>query len=389
MPDPKVSLPAKVVQRGDKWAVVDADGKQLPGAGDFASKESAHAACDAINEAWHKAKTERRSKGAPEITREARVLARTLSITLQLEEFALPQISAGRMHAKFDPRAHPRDRLGKFAEVLGRLSRAKVGSTVELPHGVVVRKELGRLSVSGPHGKRRPGETWKPFGDRLDHPHAAAAVALREHDKVEIERGTDAMAATHQQIRELGAARQKAMAAGDMSDVVALERVAADARRERGSLRADVLSRDVRPPSARVRRAVTQVDKELASRKAHIARLGKPQPYDEGNVEGLELGRRSLLDGATPESLLQIALRHGPKSGGGERNEGFQAGMRSAALALRDQPPDVAQYAATPERGIRNLEKAFAAARSFHERKKRRELDVIRRLGLIDHPSAA
>ena len=68
MPDPKVSLPVRVEKRGDSFLVVDADGKRMPGSRAWTNEASARAEAAQVNVAWKRAKSERKAKGAPEIT---------------------------------------------------------------------------------------------------------------------------------------------------------------------------------------------------------------------------------------------------------------------------------------------------------------------------------
>lgn len=87
-----------------------------------------------------------------------------------LEEFALPYIGSP-LHIHFDPSKHPRGRSARFIDVLGKLERAEHGSTVTLPHGIKVRRDLHGLQVEG--GGHKPVE--------LEHHHAVAAEALFRH----------------------------------------------------------------------------------------------------------------------------------------------------------------------------------------------------------------
>ena len=110
----------------------------------------------------------------------------------------------------------------------------------------------------------------------------------------------------------------------------------------------EIVARGLAQARTRLARAVADVEEQFEGRHAHIAsreRLGfPPTSYDIGHLQGLELGRRALLNGATPDDLLKVALTYGPRRGGSEQNEGLQAGLRGAALALRDQAPDAAQF---------------------------------------------
>jgi hypothetical protein len=88
----------------------------------------------------------------------------------RLEEFAFPHIGSP-LHVHFEPGKHPRGRIGRFIDVLGKLERAEHGSTVTLPHGIMVRRDLHGLQVMG--GGHKPVE--------LEHHHAVAAEALFRH----------------------------------------------------------------------------------------------------------------------------------------------------------------------------------------------------------------
>lgn len=123
----------------------------------------------------------------------------------ELEELALPFVGSP-LRLKFDPRVHPRDRIGKFAEHLGKLMRAPHGSTVELPHGHMVRRDARGLAVIG-GGKEV----------ELGTPHAAAAEALIRHAQAEVGRGADFRKETAALIDELASAKRQ-VAATDVGD---------------------------------------------------------------------------------------------------------------------------------------------------------------------------
>lgn len=73
MPDPKLALPVRVEEKSGKFVVVDANGSRVADGGSFDDKARAATVAGRINKAWKAAAAERRSKGAPEVTREARV----------------------------------------------------------------------------------------------------------------------------------------------------------------------------------------------------------------------------------------------------------------------------------------------------------------------------
>ena len=100
-------------------------------------------------------------------------------------------------------------------------------------------------------------------------------------------------------------------------------------------------------PAPRGRPAATRSPREVAAsvegllraRRAHVDHLADdlglgPSDADVGTIEGLELGRKMVLQGARDEDLLRAALARGPRRGGTDWNEGFQTGMRAAALEL-------------------------------------------------------
>lgn len=171
MPDPKLATPVKAEQRGSKWVVVDADGKQVDGGGPFTSAEAARSLATRINGAWEKAKADRKAKGAPEITE------------------------------GFEERLHPRGRTGRWVKsfaVKGTLENRAADV-----HGInaLIRDapEGGRVNVgrSGLHLVRDKATGYRAIslrdkaGNPLQHypagmPMVAAADAVAAHH-----RGTD------------------------------------------------------------------------------------------------------------------------------------------------------------------------------------------------------
>jgi hypothetical protein len=124
-----------------------------------------------------------------------------------LEEMAVSLPYRGSpLHLNFNPAKHPRGRLGKFVDVLGKLERSEHGSTVKLPHGITLRRDLRGIAVKGGGG----GEV--ELGTR----HAAAAEALYRHDMHHTENPTPEGHA--RLLDELEAAR-RASATSDMGDV--------------------------------------------------------------------------------------------------------------------------------------------------------------------------
>lgn len=73
MPDPTDPTPVRVEQREGLYVVVDKHGEALPGQSAKQTQEEADALAGRVNSVWSQAKSERKSKGAPAITREARI----------------------------------------------------------------------------------------------------------------------------------------------------------------------------------------------------------------------------------------------------------------------------------------------------------------------------
>lgn len=138
----------------------------------------------------------------------------------RMEESAVASVLHGgpQIHLHFDPRLHRRDRAGKFAETLGKLTSH--GSTVELPHGVKVENHLGKLRVHSPYGDRR-----------FSTPEAAAAVAIAGVDHGEAQRG--GIIPHAHQMSELEGARRAAMGKSAIGDLHHIEAVQAELRKSR------------------------------------------------------------------------------------------------------------------------------------------------------------
>lgn len=68
MPDPKDPTPVRVEKRGGKFAVVDSAGKLLAGQELLDDSAKAKGVAARVNATWARAKSDRRSKGAPELT---------------------------------------------------------------------------------------------------------------------------------------------------------------------------------------------------------------------------------------------------------------------------------------------------------------------------------
>jgi hypothetical protein len=185
MPDPKVALPVRAVQRGSKWLVVDAKGSKVDGGGPFVSQDVAQRVANSVNTAWSAAKSERRGKGAPEITQEA--------------------FFGQDVHIPFDPKLHPRDRLGEFARVLARVHAGGHGSSSLIAGSSVrVTNHLGRMRVQHPGGSVH-----------VKTPHGAAAVALFYHDE---HHGSDEVKSNRLlRVGEMRVAERTAAREGDMA----------------------------------------------------------------------------------------------------------------------------------------------------------------------------
>lgn len=180
MPDPRVAVPVKAQQRGGRFVLVDANGKRLDGQGSFPDRARAQKAAAVINVAWSEVKKERKAKGAPAITE---------------------GIIAGRVgrHARviyWQESLHPRDRLGKFVNVLDALKKMPLGSSVRLPGGEYVTWKYGKYRLHEKGGKltrkvfraehaatmmagqvKLPSPRWN--FERLDEPKSLVPLASR------------------------------------------------------------------------------------------------------------------------------------------------------------------------------------------------------------------
>jgi hypothetical protein len=63
-PDPEDPSPVRAERRGGKWIIVSHKGDKLPDSGEFSDEKQAQAAATQINDAWARARRERRSAGA-------------------------------------------------------------------------------------------------------------------------------------------------------------------------------------------------------------------------------------------------------------------------------------------------------------------------------------
>jgi hypothetical protein len=77
VPDPKDPTPVTVEEREGLFVVIDKDGDALPGQSAKETEEEAGALAARVNGVWSSAKAERKAKGGPAVTREARVERRT------------------------------------------------------------------------------------------------------------------------------------------------------------------------------------------------------------------------------------------------------------------------------------------------------------------------
>lgn len=119
MPDPKLKLPVSVAQKGDVYVVVDGGGDKVAGTDEYDTSDAAQEVADRINESWNRAKAERKSKGAPEITREAleeaiqeAALDAKERKKLPKSAFAIPEDEAYPIHDE----AHARNALARVAQ---------------------------------------------------------------------------------------------------------------------------------------------------------------------------------------------------------------------------------------------------------------------------------
>lgn len=126
---------------------------------------------------------------------------------LRESSLALPFVGSP-LHAHFNPNQHPRGRIGRFVDILGKLERSEHGSTVTLPHGITLRRDARGIAVHGGHHSEV----------ELGTTHAAAAEALFRHDMHPDEKpklGTQGHARV---LDELESAR-RAAAGSDLGDV--------------------------------------------------------------------------------------------------------------------------------------------------------------------------
>lgn len=98
MPDPRDPTPVKVEARGSGFVVVDKDGKKVKEGGPFPSRERAEQLAASINAAWDRAKGERRSKGAPELTE---------GLAGRFREILHPRVRGGRLRGEFAKKLTP------------------------------------------------------------------------------------------------------------------------------------------------------------------------------------------------------------------------------------------------------------------------------------------
>jgi hypothetical protein len=125
MPDPTDPTPVRAQRRGNLWVLVDSSGKKIAGGGAYTDEGKARAEAARINSSWKKAKGERGAKGMQEA------------------------FGRGRRTIDFDPAEHPRNRIGRFIEVLSKLPQ---GKTVKIkgPSGTVrVRNSGDEFEIEG------------------------------------------------------------------------------------------------------------------------------------------------------------------------------------------------------------------------------------------------
>jgi hypothetical protein len=186
MPDPADPTPCRAEKRGNLWVVVGKDGKKVAGAGAYKDEASAKAEAATINESWKRAKSERKQKG--------------------LEE----ALGRGGRTLKWDPKLHPRDRLGQFAETLRNLS---AGETVKVkgPQGTIkVRNSGDEFVVTGGGQERRRWDNLRPPDVQSAAEDALKRAGMPEPTEIEraearppAERRTRAEALYPRQVREI------------------------------------------------------------------------------------------------------------------------------------------------------------------------------------------
>lgn len=79
--------------------------------------------------------------------------------------------------------------------------------------------------------------------------------------------------------------------------------------------------------------AVREINERMTVAREHAKKV-TPDDWDAGLERGLLASKAILRRGGGLEELRAASRRHGPKSGGGEVNDGFQTGLRFAALEL-------------------------------------------------------
>jgi hypothetical protein len=123
------------------------------------------------------------------------------AVLLELEELAVAVPLRGRRTIDFDPKLHPRDRLGQFSRRLGGILQAGRGSEARLPHGVTVRRTIAGLEVAAPGREPR----------RYAGPEGAAGEALFLLGEERIKRGEDADRVRSELKKDLKAARKASL----------------------------------------------------------------------------------------------------------------------------------------------------------------------------------
>lgn len=138
MPDPSDPTPVRVAKRGGKFVVVDKNGKKLAGQEALGDSVKASGVAARINSTWERAKSDRRSKGAPEITegylpgrfnqasQNVRTPNRSKGTGLSSMAFVPGSGVPMSKVQYFDPVKHPR-RKGEFRSTVGHLLAASKG----------------------------------------------------------------------------------------------------------------------------------------------------------------------------------------------------------------------------------------------------------------------
>lgn len=278
MPWPSDPTPVKAVERDGKWILVDNKGRKLPDSDEYSSPEKAKVEAKHVNATWRRAKKERDAREAAARAGDARAF-----VTHRACELALEERIFGRGGVVWDPHEHPRNRLGKFRDVLQKLD---VGGVATTPSGWRVRHTIKGYVVSDPRGR---------MADRpVDSKTAAYTVLGRERDLQ-----------------------------------VALPLTGRASHAVKGH---PVL------PDSPIAVSPTQYSQALAKIIADIRHDEQKHGMDDwarGRIKGLQVARRIVERAANWTEIAKIARAWHP-TGDADFDDGFQTGMRTAYL-LHDE----------------------------------------------------